>query len=188
VCVVTQKAIPAFGDLTLTSLKPSVVVPKSLSVLHGNRTPEEAFETAFSLARAPKVHLSSTPERTALAASLGMDALNGLWWILGTFSGLSPGLELGEAWDHHSSLLSAPDAIDHHLEAEARALRLQTGLPVRAINAEQSLVLKAGLPDWPGPEYWAAFDKFSKAHGGAFADLATSYRAAAAYLWEDCLA
>lgn len=186
--VVPKAAIEINSKTAVCDLASKFLVPRSIGTIYGNNTPEEAFETAFNLARSPKVSFQNKPESSALAASVGMDARNGLWWILGTFSGMSKDDDLVTAWTYHSRLLSAPDDISHHLEAEARRIRVTQRVPVTAISSKQSLALRATLSEMPGAEYWKNFDQRCRTEQGALADLANIYQAAGQYLWDTSLA
>ena len=149
----------------------------------GNTSPEMAFETGFAAMSGRDATTDREKDRLALQASLGTDSQNGTWHVLGGFSALSGALSVAEVWPHHAGLLDAPNETHHHIEGEARRVREETGLPVRALSQKESRAIKAMLSTWPPAESWSDFAAACDDLGCR--DLAAQYARVSGYLWPE---
>ena len=173
--------VQALNHSTQTLPPARLTAPHSIGVFEGNGTPELAFEMGFVTVSGQPRLSPDCANRVALSASLGNDALNGPWWVLGSLAGLLGNESLGEAWVRHEELLSNPRDIHRHILGEARRVRLSTGLPVQALSQEQSRSMKAMLPDWPAADVWEDFIAGCKILGPDGEVLADRYRSAASF-------
>jgi len=162
---------------------PSLIAPHSVGDFMGNETPTLAFENGYAnTVEAAETDLAAR-NRLALAASMGTEALNGGWWVLGAMSRLLPSLSLEEAWKRHEELLVSPQDMSQHLETEARRVRLETGVPVSALSHAKSRALKAMLPNWPPSDMWDRFAHDCSALGPDTQTVAQRYLRAAGRVW-----
>ena len=175
--LVTQAAAQAMPETTVGAFRAEITVPRCIGTFFGHATPEEAFASAFSLARSPRVFSDHEP----LDYSVGADALNGDWWLLGGFAGLLGQEGLAHSWTRHAPLMRQPDVLARTLQSEARHLRTVRGIPVRALPADASRIARCARSNWPGPKMWAAFEKACPRLGNDHETLSARYRAASAF-------
>ncbi|MEM9320085.1 MAG: hypothetical protein AAGA70_13930 [Pseudomonadota bacterium] len=180
--LVPRQACDSHGARVLGELTGAPVLPVSIGIVYGNDRPKSAFELAFERARGALPVAKSDVAEAALFASIGADAQNGIWWVLGTFAGLLDREDCGTAWQRVAALSDGALA-DHHAAA-AREVRDLRGMPVQAFNAAKSRLIRHCLPAYPGRRYWEKFDKECASLGDDGEQLATRYRAASAYLWD----
>jgi len=173
----------ALPDVTVP--KPTVTLPYSVGVYNGHSTPEEAFENGFRSVENQHAETALDQARLALAASLGLDALNGAWWILGALSSLARNRTIADAWAELEWLLEEPNETDRQIRIEARRTRQATGLPVRALTQSESRAMKAILPPWPSSTIWRRFQEESLELKPDAAAAASRICAAAAWLWPE---
>ncbi|MEL7151405.1 MAG: hypothetical protein AAGK71_11745 [Pseudomonadota bacterium] len=159
--------------------------PYRVGALYGNATPESAFEHGFRSCSNTSAEVKETQNRQALAASLGPDVLNGVWWCLGALHALRNDLSLTEAWNRHEPLLDTPNDVPKVLGPEARATRLATGIPVQALSPAQSRALKAMLSPWPDGLFWDRFAADAAGLDATFQGYGTSMQRAARRIWPD---
>ncbi|GAA0310361.1 hypothetical protein [Rhodovulum strictum] len=163
---------------------PALLVPQIAGTLAANDTPQRAFHTGFELTAArPLPPPGAARDRAALAASLGADALNGVWWVLGNLHSLLGRGGVRTCWAETAPLLSDPSAPVRRIRELARLVRLETGLPVQALDRHQSRALKAMLPPWAPPEMWSDFLRALADLGAAGPPIAARYTRAAAAIW-----
>lgn len=165
---------------------PALIVPRGIGHYAANDSPQRAFHAGFACAAAqplPPPGSDAARNRLALAASLGADALNGVWWVLGALSGLAGRDGPQAAWAEVAPLLADQAAPPRRVRELARLVRLETGLPVRALDRRQSRAIKAMLSDWAPPEMWRDFIEGLADLGADGSALADRYRQAAAQVW-----
>lgn len=175
--------IKALEDAVAALPSARLTTPHGIGTFTGNQIPEIAFETGFLIASRRTASSPPAARRLALSASLGTDALNGPWWVLGSLAGLLRKDSLGEAWVRHEALLSRPRDIQRHISGEARRVRLETGLPVQELSQDQSRVMKAMLPDWTAEDIWQDYISGCRALGTDGGALADRYEYAVRYIW-----
>jgi len=129
---------------------PSLVIPRIAGSYSANATPRLAFRTAFDLGQE---HWGTT-DQMALSASLGSDAQNGDWWVLGAIYGLLGDLSADQAWSECSA---DPSDLHRRIPELARILRINIGVEVQVLNADQSRAIKGLLPDMAPPDIWQRF-------------------------------
>lgn len=165
---------------------PTFVLPHSVGRFAGNETPELAFGNGYTTTFGRVAQTVEKRQRLGLAASLGTEALNGYWWILGALAGLLPqALPVHEAWVRHENLLSAPNDLPRHLEGESRRVRLATDMPVWALSQSDSRTLKAMLPEWPPSDMWQDFVSACKDFSPDLDSVAERYTRAASHVWSE---
>lgn len=162
---------------------PVITLPYSVGRFKGHAFPEQAFENGYR--SVAKVETPGTEHLRALAASLGTEALNGGWWVLGALSGLQPEMTLAQAWERHRRLLDTPNDTTREIEAEARRVRVATGLPVSALSHAESRALKAMLPNWPTQDHWQGFFMDCERFAPRLDGLVDRYRRAGGRIWTD---
>lgn len=165
--------------------EPALSFPYSVGSLLGNTTPESAFGQGFLTTSGINPDTNAERSRLALAASLGTEALNGGWWVLGALSGLQKDANLTSDWSRHEDLLSNPKDTARRIAALSRHVRLETGLPVQPLSHAQSRALKAMLPSWPASDMWEGFVRDCTSLDPRLENAAHAYHRAASRLWTD---
>jgi hypothetical protein len=166
--------------------KPALFVPRAMGALGGNATPQLAFATAFDLARAMDAETPATGagrRQLALAASIGADALNGLWWTLGTLTALLGRHEAREAWTTVAPLLTEPEDAARRTREIARLVRLERSIPAMPLDRQQSRALREMLTGTAPPAMWSAFVHGTADLGADGVALARHWGRAANLLW-----
>lgn len=165
--------------------EPALSFPYSIGQLSGNATPESAFGQGFLTTSGIAPDTKAEQSRLALAASLGTEALNGGWWVLGALSGLQKEANLTSDWSRHEDLLANPRDTARRIATLSRHVRLETGLPVRPLSHAQSRALKAMLPSWPASDMWERFVRDCVSLDPKLKDAARANQRAACRLWTD---
>ena len=173
--------LPGSGTLP----EPALTFPYSVGSLSGNDTPESAFRQGFLTTKGINPDTNAERSRLALAASLGSEALNGGWWVLGALSGLQKDPNLTKDWSRHEDLLSNPKDTARRIAALSRHVRLETGLPVQPLSHAQSRALKAMLPSWPASDIWERFVRDCVLLDPELENTARAHHRAASRLWTD---
>jgi hypothetical protein len=166
--------------------EPALTVPRTMGTLGGNATPQLAFATAFDLARAMDAATPATDagrRQLALAASIGADALNGLWWTLGTLAALLGRHEARAAWASVAPLLVENADVSRRAREIARLVRLERGIPAMPLDRQQSRALKEMLTGTASPAMWSGFVHGAADLGADGAALARRWGRAASLLW-----
>ncbi|MEM9757061.1 MAG: hypothetical protein AAF914_13750 [Pseudomonadota bacterium] len=160
---------------------PALMVPQTIGWLWGTETADGAFAMAHGLMQ--EALASDTPaDDLARAASIGMDAENGAFWVLGALSALA-GDGVAEGWNRQRHVLTEPNDTERQVMAEARRVRGMTGVPVAPLTAPASAAVKALLSDVALPADWSAFVMQARAGGGDLAAIGDAYARAADRLW-----
>jgi hypothetical protein len=149
-----------------------VVVPVTLCDWHCNETAEGTFGAAFDTISA------LPPGEAAFAACIGADVPYGLSWVLGGLSALGGSGSRSSAWSRESVVLDDPASAWRQTVALARGLRLDHGLEVWPLDAEQSRFAKAVSGDWPPARLFHDIAAFYDGLGEAGRITAGRYRAA----------
>ncbi len=166
--------------------KPALIVPRTMGTLGGNATPQSAFATAFDVARAMDAETPATGagrRQLGLAASIGSDALNGVWWTLGTLIALLGRHEPREAWATVAPLLAEPEDAARRTREIARLVRLERGIPAIPLDRQQSRALREMLTGTAPPGMWSAFVHGAADLGADGVMLARRWGRAANLLW-----
>lgn len=165
---------------------PALTVPRAMGTLGGNTTPQLAFATAFDLARAMDRATPATAagrRQLALAASIGADALNGPWWMLGTLAALLGRHEARAAWSSVAPLLAEPSEVARKAREIARLVRLERGIPAMPLDRQQSRELKSMLTGTAPPAMWWGFVNGASDLGTGGTEMAGRWGRAARLLW-----
>lgn len=161
-----------------------VVLPVDSGTFYGNETPQSAFTLAYELHKdRPIPQAKPEANRLALAASIGVDVLNGGWWCLGTLSAFAD-LPVDRAWRRYNYLFDFPGEMAGEIEASSREVRLRTGLPVQALGEDGSKAVRKLLSNWPPADMWTSFISDCNTIGGlAKSRIAPAYEQALQRVW-----
>lgn len=167
-----------------TLFSPSLTLPHVAGSFAANYTPQRAFRTAYLLtADRPVPTNPLARHRFALSASLGSEALNGPWWMLGALYALLDQNPVEVAWAKCAPLLADPSGLSRRSRELARKVRLATDLPVQAMDQRQSRAVKALIPNIAPADYWQGFVEGCADLGADGKTLAVRYALAGAAVW-----
>lgn len=155
-----------------------LILPLAAGRFLGNATPEQAFRTAHTIWQntAPPRDADAR-NRMALALSLGSDAPNGEWWVIGGLAGL---LDIPREPELTALLDDPTDILPSRRKLTAQ-VRQRAGLPVQVLDMQQSAIMKAMLTDLAPANYWHALETSCVAMG--LGETAARYKTAAERIW-----
>ncbi|TCO72040.1 hypothetical protein [Rhodovulum euryhalinum] len=166
--------------------EPGLLVPQGVGDFTANDAPQRAFQAGFGLTAGqplPPPGATAARARAALGASLGADALNGVWWVLGALHALLGRGSVQACWAEAAPLMSDQAAPARRIRELARLVRAETGLPVQALDRRQSRAIKAMLSPWAPPGMWQDFIRDAGDLGAQGAAVSDRYSRAAAMIW-----
>lgn len=157
---------------------PDMTVPRILGSWRPNRSEEICFRAGHAAFTTP-VDYADTDR--LFAATLGTDADNGDWWVLGALSALDGISDRDRLWTGYAGM-SCEDRTGcmQHL---VRGIRVRTGLPMQLFTPDQSRAMKQMLSEFPTRQHWDRFVAACSALGPEGQRLATAYQRAADAIW-----
>jgi hypothetical protein len=158
-----------------------LVVPEVVSVWIPNATPEGTFRSGFE-ATVGQAEDEEAQTRLSLAASLGLDATNGTWWVLGACHGLL-GDSVESAWAAEREFLMDSLGLDRRVHEVARLVRVRRGVPVWPLAPLQSKLAKQMVSTWPPARVWFEFADGCERLGSSAQKVGAAYRHAGQLIW-----
>lgn len=163
-----------------------VVVPRIAGTWSPARTPEAAFRAAFATMLNDAAALAGDPAgggELGLAASLGSDVENGLWWMLGAGLALLGRQDAETAWRAERPLLVDAGELAQRTREVARLVRVHRGIPVRPMAPMSSKVVRQMMSSWPPARYWTGFAEACGRLGPKGRALADAHDRAGRLIW-----